>query len=225
MDREDVEPAAGHEVARDGAVDPAAQQEERLLAHRHIPMYFAYRERARWGSSVPRMSARPSEKIVITASPASNTRTEPRDFTGPSGRSRASIPAKSISPLWAGSMEIVWLPQSAAMTWPRFAPRYSVSRFTHAGQSFRRLTRSRWSSFAHPSKTRSSPLGLCPRRSLIPSVAWRDPTIEETVFRIPAVSHVGRDPGGGICGRKHRKHAVVPGRMPITIPCVAIAPP
>src|SRR2546427_30470 len=115
MHREDLESLAGDQVARDGAVDPAAQEEERPLRHRHIPTYFAYRERARSGSSVPRIRARPSEKSVNLAPSASNTRTLPTDLTLPSFRSRDSTPARSIAPLWAGSIEIVSLPHSAAI--------------------------------------------------------------------------------------------------------------
>src|SRR5439155_1936874 len=113
VDREHLEALAGDQVARDGAVDPAAQEEERLPRHRHIPTYFAYRERARSGSSVPRMRARPSEKRVKRAPSASNTRMDPRDFTAPSFLRRDSTPARSICPLWAGSIEIVSLPHSA----------------------------------------------------------------------------------------------------------------
>src|SRR2546422_3807644 len=156
VDREDLEPLAGDQVTRDGAVDPAAEQEERLPRHRHIPTYFAYRERARSGSSVPRIRARPSEKSVNRAPSASNTRTLPTDFTLPSFRNRDSTPARSIAPRWAGSIEIVSLPHSAAITWPLRAPRNSTSPFTHAGQSSRRDTPSRWSSLVHPSNTRSS---------------------------------------------------------------------
>ena len=125
----------------------------------------------------------------------------------------------------AGSIEIVLLPHIAATTWPRFAPRNSRWPFAHAGQSVRRATRSFWSSFVHPSNTRSSPAGARPTRSLIASAAWRDPTTEETAFRTPAVSQVGREPGAGICGRKHRKQAVTFGTIAIAMPFVAIAPP
>src|SRR5439155_16140908 len=125
VDREHLEALAGDQVARDGAVDPAAQKEERLPRHRHIPTYSAYRERARSGSSVPRIRARPSEKSVKRAPSASKTRTLPTDFTFPSFRRRDSTPARSIAPRWAGSIEIVSLPHSAAITCPRRAPRNS----------------------------------------------------------------------------------------------------
>src|SRR2546427_9969390 len=100
MHGEDLEALAGDHVARDGAVDPAAEEEERPLRHRHIPTYFAYRERARSGSSVPRMRALPSEKSVNLPPSASTTRTRPTDFTTPSFFRRDYPPARSIVPLW-----------------------------------------------------------------------------------------------------------------------------
>src|SRR3990170_1173713 len=122
-------------------------------------------------------------------------------------------------------MEIVLLPHSVVITCPRLAPRNSVTPWTQAGQSFLRTIRSRSRSFVHPSNTRSSPLGGRPRRSFNASVDWIDAVADDTEFRMPAVSQVGREPGGGSCGRKHLKHAVDLGTIARTIPCVAIAPP
>src|SRR5436309_14558610 len=42
---------------------------------------------------------------------------------------------------------------------------------------------------------------------------------------MPAVSQVGRLPGGGAFGLKQRKHAVTGGRIANAIPYVAMAPP
>src|SRR2546426_1083195 len=42
---------------------------------------------------------------------------------------------------------------------------------------------------------------------------------------MPAVSQVGKLPGGGAFGLKHRKHAVTGGRIANAIPYVAMAPP
>src|SRR2546427_9468390 len=129
MHGEDLEALAGDHVARDGPAAPAPEEEQCPLRHRHTPTYFAYRERARSGSSVPRMRALPSEKSVNLAPSASNTSTLPTDFTLPSFRNRDSTPARSIAPRWEGSIEIVSLPHSAAITCPRRAPRNSTSPF------------------------------------------------------------------------------------------------
>src|SRR5438094_1753532 len=47
----------------------------------------------------------------------------------------------------------------------------------------------------------------------------------EAALKIPAVSHVGRLPGGGAFGLKQRKHAVTGVRIANAIPYVAMAPP
>src|SRR6058998_816378 len=47
----------------------------------------------------------------------------------------------------------------------------------------------------------------------------------EAALKIPAVSHVGRLPGGGDFGLKQRKHAVTGVRIANAIPYVAMAPP
>src|SRR2546425_3220082 len=47
----------------------------------------------------------------------------------------------------------------------------------------------------------------------------------EAALKMPAVSHVGRLPGGGAFGLKQRKHAVTGVRIANAIPYVAMAPP
>src|SRR3989304_6182252 len=122
-------------------------------------------------------------------------------------------------------MEIVFLQHNVVTSCPRLPPRNSVTPWTQAGESFLRTIRSRSRAFVHPSNTRRSPLGGGPRGGVNASVDWIAAVADDTEFRMPAVSQVGREPGGGSCGRKHLKHAVDLGTIARTIPCVAIAPP
>src|SRR5438093_9523248 len=57
----------------------------------------------------------------------------------------------------------------------------------------------------HPSTTKRTPDGVSPRSSRSASPAWIAPTMAEAALRIPAVSHVGRLPGGGAFGLKQRR--------------------
>src|SRR5881628_2465613 len=75
-----------------------------------------------------------------------------------------------------------------------------------------------------PLDTKRTPDGVSPRSSRSASPAWIAPTMAEAALRIPAVSHVGRLPGGGAFGLKQRKHAVTGVRIANAIPYVAMAP-
>src|SRR2546428_328921 len=77
----------------------------------------------------------------------------------------------------------------------------------------------------HPSTTKRTPDGVSPRSSRSASPAWIAPTMAEAALKMPAVSHVGRLPGGGAFGLKQRKHAVTGVRIANAIPYVAMAPP
>src|SRR3989475_293896 len=171
------------------------------------------------------MSARPSGKIVKRrpSTSASRRLRAGRVATRP-GRRLATAPM-SIVPWWTGSREIVSLPQREARTWARLAPRYSRSPRTQVGQSARRAIRIFWTSGRHPSTTYRAPDGVSPRSRRRASPACIAPTIADAALKMPAVSQVGRLPGGGAFGLKQRKHAVTGGRIANAIPYVAMAPP
>src|SRR3989475_4614 len=171
------------------------------------------------------MSARPSGKMVKRwpSTSASRRLRAGRVATRP-GRRLATAPM-SIVPWWTGSREIVSLPQREARTWARLAPRYSRSPRTQVGQSARRAIRIFWTSGRHPSTTYRAPDGVSPRTRRRASPAEIAPTIADAALKMPAVSQVGKLPGGGAFGLKQRKHAVTGARIANAIPYVAMAPP
>src|SRR3989304_156128 len=81
--RDDGQALAVHEVPGDGAVEPAAQEEDAPAHGVHTPTYFAYTDRAGASSSPPGRRAGPSGKTVRGRPSASTMRMAPARRTRP----------------------------------------------------------------------------------------------------------------------------------------------